>query len=65
MPIYTTNLLRALAFFVLLPLMSSAQAQESTWRLNMKDADIRAFVTQVADITGYSFVIDQIGRAHV
>jgi len=58
MPIYTTNLLRALAFFVLLPLMSSAQAQESTWRLNMKDADIRAFVTQVADITGYSFVID-------
>jgi general secretion pathway protein D len=58
MPIYTTNLLRALALFVLLPLMSSAQAQESTWRLNMKDADIRAFVTQVADITGYSFVID-------
>jgi general secretion pathway protein D len=58
MPIYTTNLLRALALFVSLPLMSSALAQESTWRLNMKDADIRAFVTQVADITGYSFVID-------
>ena len=58
MPIYTTNLLRALALFVLLPLMSSALAQEGTWRLNMKDADIRAFVTQVADITGYSFVID-------
>ena len=58
MPIYTTNLMRALALFVLLPLMSSALAQEGTWRLNMKDADIRAFVTQVADITGYSFVID-------
>jgi len=36
----------------------SAQAQEKTWRLNLKDADIRAFVTQVADITGYSFVVD-------
>lgn len=32
--------------------------QEETWRLNLKDADIRAFVTQVADITGYSFVVD-------
>jgi general secretion pathway protein D len=50
--------MRALALFVLLPLMSSALAQEGTWRLNMKDADIRAFVAQVADITGYSFVID-------
>ncbi|EBA01025.1 type II secretion system secretin GspD [Marinobacter sp. ELB17] len=58
MPIYTTNLMRALALFMLLPLMSSALAQEGTWRLNMKDADIRAFVAQVADITGYSFVID-------
>jgi general secretion pathway protein D len=53
---------------LLLPLMSigyvqqadaqSVQAQEETWRLNLKDADIRAFVTQVADITGYSFVVD-------
>jgi general secretion pathway protein D len=44
---------------LLLPLMSLAQAQEpETWRLNLKDADIRAFVTQIADITGYSFVMD-------
>jgi general secretion pathway protein D len=43
---------------LLLPLMSLAHAQEETWRLNLKDADIRAFVTQVADITGYSFVVD-------
>src|SRR5690606_22485270 len=35
-----------------------AQAQEQTWKVNLKDADIRAFVTQVADITGYSFVVD-------
>lgn len=55
---HKTKLLQALALLVLLPLMSLAQAQEETWRLNLKDADIRAFVTQVADITGYSFVVD-------
>ena len=55
---YKTNFLRALALLVLLPLMSMAYGQDETWRLNLKDADIRAFVTQVADITGYSFVVD-------
>ncbi|WP_328185555.1 type II secretion system secretin GspD [Marinobacter sp. OP 3.4] len=54
----TTPLFRALVLALLLPLMTAAQAQEGTWRLNLKDADIRAFVTQVADITGYSFVVD-------
>ena len=34
------------------------QAEEQTWKVNLKDADIRAFVTQIADITGFSFVID-------
>ncbi|MGC8119438.1 type II secretion system secretin GspD [Marinobacter sp. VGCF2001] len=52
------HLFRALLFALLLPLASLAQAQGETWRLNLKDADIRAFVTQVADITGYSFVVD-------
>lgn len=55
---HKTNFLRALALLVLLPLMSMAYGQDETWRLNLKDADIRAFVTQVADITGYSFVVD-------
>ncbi|RBW48232.1 type II secretion system secretin GspD [Marinobacter sp. F3R11] len=55
---HKTNFLRALALLILLPLMSMAYGQEETWRLNLKDADIRAFVTQVADITGYSFVVD-------
>lgn len=36
----------------------SAMSEEQTWKVNLKDADIRAFVSQVADITGYSFVID-------
>ena len=53
------NVLRAIVLLVLLPFMSMAHGQEAeTWRLNLKDADIRAFVTQVADITGYSFVVD-------
>src|SRR5690554_401441 len=55
---HKTNVLRTLVFLLLLPILSVAQAQDETWRLNLKDADIRAFVTQVADITGYSFVVD-------
>ncbi|KXS55044.1 MAG: general secretion pathway protein D [Marinobacter sp. T13-3] len=31
---------------------------ENTWQLNLKDAEIGAFVEQVADITGYNFVVD-------
>ncbi|NWO06352.1 MAG: type II secretion system secretin GspD [Alteromonadaceae bacterium] len=53
-----SNLIRAFFFILLMSLVSVAQAQEETWRLNLKDAEIRAFVTQVADITGYSFVVD-------
>lgn len=37
---------------------TTVSAEEQTWKVNLKDADIRAFVSQVADITGYSFVID-------
>lgn len=35
-----------------------AHSDEQTWKVNLKDADIRAFVMQIADITGYSFVLD-------
>ncbi|MFE8073254.1 type II secretion system secretin GspD [Marinobacteraceae bacterium S3BR75-40.1] len=53
------NLYRALVLLVLLPLFAwGADNNEQTWKVNLKDADIRAFVTQIADITGYSFVID-------
>jgi len=52
------SLMHAFLLFVLMPFVTMAEAQEETWRLNLKDADIRAFVTQVADITGYSFVVD-------
>ncbi len=54
-----------LTFFkrsILILLLSSfafcISAEEQTWKVNLKDADVRAFVSQIADITGYSFVID-------
>ena len=55
---HRSRLFQALIVALLLPFISLVHAQEETWRLNLKDADIRAFVTQVADITGYSFVVD-------
>lgn len=33
-------------------------AEEQNWQVNLKDADISAFIGQIADITGKSFVID-------
>lgn len=35
-----------------------AAETKKTWKVNLKDADIRAFISQVSDITGYSFVVD-------
>ena len=36
----------------------SASQQEESWTINLKDADIREFIGQVAEITGETFVID-------
>ena len=47
----------ALAAATLL-LAVSATAQEATWRMTAKNADIHEFVAQVAEITGKTFVID-------
>jgi len=44
--------------FILLLSAPQSWANEQTWKVNLKDADIRAFITQIADITGYSFVVD-------
>lgn len=33
-------------------------AEEASWQINLKDADMEAFISQVADITGKSFVLD-------
>jgi general secretion pathway protein D len=47
-------------FFVWGPLLLSqgSYAEDQTWKVNLKDADIRAFITQISDITGRSFVVD-------
>lgn len=37
---------------------SAVRAQEQTWKINIKNADIHEFVAQVASITGKTFVID-------
>ena len=37
---------------------ASTWAQEQTWKINIKNADLREFVSQVAAITGKTFVVD-------
>ncbi len=39
-------------------LLSTAVTAQESWQINLKDADIGAFISQVADITGKSFVVD-------
>lgn len=52
----------ALALVLISTQLSSAYAEDEgedkTWKVNLKEADIRAFISQVSDITGYSFVVD-------
>lgn len=36
----------------------NAFAEQNTWKINMKGAEIRNFIEQVSDITGESFVVD-------
>lgn len=47
----------AVVFALLFSFMGSVSAQEN-WQINLKEADIGAFISQVSDITGKSFVID-------
>tara|TARA_R110002072_G_scaffold90500_7_gene202470 strand:+ start:19374 stop:21338 length:1965 start_codon:yes stop_codon:yes gene_type:complete len=58
---FSSQLIKLKQLFIVLllsVLVFSANAEEQTWKVNLKDADVRAFVSQIADITGYSFVID-------
>ena len=50
-------MLRHWALIFIIAFSSLAQAQDS-WQINLKEADIGAFISQVADITGKSFVVD-------
>lgn len=38
--------------------VAHAQGEQGSWKINMKKADIRTFIEQVSDITGYSFIVD-------
>ena len=44
--------------FVTVPAYAQNDVDGSTWRVNLREADLRAFVSQISDITGLSFVID-------
>ncbi|MCG8668431.1 MAG: type II secretion system protein GspD, partial [Pseudomonadales bacterium] len=48
----------AILSFGLLFASMGAFAEENTWKINMKEAEIRNFIEQVSDITGDSFVVD-------
>ena len=43
----------------------SAQAQAQTWKINLRDADLTAFINEVADITGKNFAVDPRVRGNV
>lgn len=51
-------MLKQWAAIVLLSFLAATAAAQDSWQINLKEADIGAFINQVADITGKSFVID-------
>ncbi len=59
----------AVVLYLLLPPVLAAEvaddSAEQTWTINIKNADIREFVTQVAEITGETFVVDPRLRGEV
>ena len=48
----------------MLTVMSTA-AQAQTWKINLRDADLTAFINEVADITGKNFAVDPRVRGNV
>lgn len=38
--------------------VDTAAEEEQTWKMNIRDADLKEFVMQIADITGKTFVVD-------
>ncbi len=49
------------------PLMAtlSTAAHAQTWKINLRDADLTAFINSVADITGKNFAVDPRVRGNV
>ena len=46
-------------------ILSVSAETEETWRINLKNADIREFITQVSAITGKSFIVDPRVKGNV
>lgn len=49
--------------FALCP--DKGRSEDETWKVNLKDAEIREFVTQVSSITGKTFVVDPRVKGNV
>lgn len=45
--------------------VASTAAQAQTWKINLRDADLTAFINEVADITGKNFAVDPRVRGNV
>ena len=65
----TTTMRRFPALLVFIALLTAlpltAAAQEQTWKINIKNADLKEFVAQVAAITGKTFVVDPRVKGNV
>lgn len=55
------------ALLVAAPLIAtvSSSAYAQTWKINLRDADLTAFINEVADITGKNFAVDPRVRGNV
>lgn len=50
--------MRYLGSVLLLSLSVHLQAAEGPWKINMKNAEIKEFITMISEITGKSFIVD-------
>lgn len=55
------------AFIAAAPVMAaiSTASYAQTWKINLRDADLTAFINEVADITGKNFAVDPRVRGNV
>ena len=58
---------RAWGLVVAAPLLAmvSTASMAQTWKINLRDADLTAFINEVADITGKNFAVDPRVRGNV
>ena len=52
------RVVKASALCILLVASSLVMAAQDTWKVNLKEADVRVLISQIADITGKTFVVD-------